>query len=441
MQIIIDVLVALFGLTRAAYNNVDLDRARKFHGFYVAKMIWFSPIFITVMIGLNYFGIKWVNLLIALLLNLIVLTLITRPEALLATIIGSATFGAFSSSNMRIINDYLRRLDEAKTDEEKARLQQGLDPAIADALKNKDSITFLSEFRSTFFLILRTLGDIVFWISIFGMFLGTISCRNNPGAVLVIAITLIVIGYGSYRWEMGPTIYKWIIYNYAVLTLIISILSLVPAYTWIHWTGHDLGAFFHSSKMEEKLAEVEQKEKQFEEGKNEAILDGIMEKLDAKKPLSASDKKFMETMREKRESNSLPARISEKFSQMSREKTSEVATITATLPPAPAPTASIPPPAPTPKKVWQMCIDENCYTAEEITINDNSMSITMAYPGGKAFFKGTFANDHYEGDWWQTTSRVSRGRFCLKKTLAGDFIGEESVNGRKKPIPIELILA
>ena len=330
MQFIIDFIVSIFGLGRA----VALGQ-RDNHARYIARTIWVLAALILAMVGLNYFGIKGVNLFIALILNLLVLTIASRPEALVATAVAGATAG---------IGPQLQSLFADETPE--------ADAAIAAVVAQ--SQTMLAELRKFFFLYFRTVGDVIFWISIFALFLGTISCENNPGALLGISIALIVIGYGSYRWDMGPIIYKWIIYNYAIFTLVVSILSLVPADVQIHCTGHDLGAIFHRSEVEKVLMKVESTQAAMDEKIIVDTLNSINEKIEHSKSLSEKEQQFLTAMKEERQKSTLPARIADKLSQISLPKLPATTEPTATPAPTPAPAPTyVPPPAApaTPHKV------------------------------------------------------------------------------------------
>ncbi|MFA6973662.1 MAG: hypothetical protein WC238_02920 [Parcubacteria group bacterium] len=347
MRGIIDIIVALFGLSKVVYNNVDLDQAKKVHGFYIAKAIWFTPILIATMVGLNYLGFGWVNLLITLMVIMVALTISTRPELWVAAILGSATFGAIPTANVRKTSEKLQELDEleiqleaATSEEEKVRLGRIIENLSSELAENANLTTFVSEFRKFFLLVLRTIGDIIFWISIFGMFLGTVSCRNNPKAVLSIAVILFVIGYGSYRWKMGPVIYKKIIYSYACIFLVVSLLSLVSAPRWIQMTGHDLGAIFHISRTEIALDKIEKTEKDTIDRENERILADIEKKIKDGKEVDAKELRFVQILKIEKQKNSLLNRIGEKFSSI-EWPTPAVKQEAPAAAPAPTPTTTI----------------------------------------------------------------------------------------------------
>lgn len=366
MQKLIDIIVAIFGLGKAAYNNVDLDEARDFHARYIARSIWLLAGLVLIMVGINYAGYKGINIGISLFLSLVVLTIATRPEPLIAAVIAGLASGAIQRPQTMI--------QEVRT------------------------------FLKTFF---RSLGDVIFWISIFGMFLGTVSCAGNPRAVATIAIALIVIGYGSYRWEMGPVMYKTVIYGYAIFIFLFSLVSLPSHATWMHYAGFDPIGILRTSYEEELLAKIEEEIAKNESEAKIAILKNIKKDLEAKRPLKDWQETFMKTMQKERGENSIPSRVAEKFSSTSLSPSGDK--VDAYVPPAPmamparvtaaAPGKSFEPNLSGTK--WKINYGEGDLLPLDLVQRDNSVEFTVYYKaGGKMVISGNKGADRlYSGTW------------------------------------------
>ena len=417
MQILIDILVSFFGLSRSTWNAIDWDSLRRLHSRFIARIIWIIGILVVVMIALNYFKHMGINLIISLGLCMATLIIGTWPELIIATALTSTVSGVIRSP--QTITDELERI---------------------------------------FPIYIRTLGDVIFWTSIFGMFLGTVSCRNNPGAVLLITVALIVIGYGSWRWQMGPTIYKRVIYTYACGCLIFAILSLVPAHTWNHWVGHDLGSAFHVSQAEQALARVEAAQQQTEDEANAKILKSIEAKVATGQTLTQAERTFIAAVKAIREKESLPGVVKAKAGEL-KTKLDELKPKPApTTPTAPAPVVikyvptATPAPAPAQTKeasapqaganfahipasgIWKMSfVWKGEKFEQDFTLNTQGSRLSLVSGGGtviegdlvtrqgSASYKGSpngqinfsFSINEGSGEWKRGPEKIS---FTLRKT-------------------------
>jgi hypothetical protein len=295
MRQLLEVIRAIFRLGRSA-NTIGMDTFHNLHRRFVARTIWILVVLLTVMVGLNYYGLMGVNLLISLILCVMTIIVGTWPEPILATLVWSAGSGIVRSPQ-----------------------------------------TITSEIERIAPLYVRTLGDILLWTSIFGLFLGTVPCHNNPGAILLVAVSLIIMGYGSWRWKMGHTIYKRVIYTYACGAFVVAVLSLVPAHIWIHWTGHDLGSTFRVSKTEEALSAVEAVQERTEDEANAKMLQSIEAKVASGQKLTKEEENFLVLAKAVREKESIPSSVKATASELKAKMTKVIEPKPAAPDPAPAP--------------------------------------------------------------------------------------------------------
>jgi len=91
--------------------------------------------------------------------------------------------------------------------------------------------------------VLEKYADFLKWVLLvvltFLLFAGTISFKENPGAVLPLLVALAVIGLFTWMW---PTIFvgtlgRRLVYGYAVVIVAISFGSLIPNAVWYKYTG------------------------------------------------------------------------------------------------------------------------------------------------------------------------------------------------------------
>lgn len=401
MRRLIDIIVAIFELGRAAYDNVDFDESRDFHARYIARSIWLLAGLILVMVGINYIGFKEVNIFISLFLCLAVLTIATRPEPLVAAVLAGLTSGVIQRPQ-----------------------------------------TMVKEVRCFLFLFFRSLGDVVFWISIFGMFLGTVSCKGNPGTVAAIAIALVVIGYGSYKWKMGPVLYKRVIYGYAIFIFLFSLINLPSHATWMHYAKFDPISILRASDEEDILAEVEKASAKKESDANIEILREIKKDIKDGKDLKQWQIDFLEEMKRKRDANSIPSRVADTFSSVSLPsfggKDDEYVPMPAPAP-ASAPAAQVaeeaPAPAPAPEK-WELCVKNTCNPITVITLSDSNIELEQIINGIKVSFSGSGTDGNFTGIWEK--DGISDA-FSLDKKSPALYVGEEQSGKNAFPMKLKRV--
>ncbi|MFH1233294.1 MAG: hypothetical protein V1649_01425 [Patescibacteria group bacterium] len=183
--------------------------------------------------------------------------------------------------------------------------------AVEEALRNNSA---LSEGAEKFLKIyMSLLHNVLLWGSIIFFFLGHVSFKENPWALVVIITTIFLLQLIFIVWKIGGNFYKKIVYGSAMFILITSILSLIPRETWIKITGCDLKGAVSVSKAEKSLAQIERVEK---EKADEAISDqlkAIGEKIKHGETLTVDEKAFLEEQKSQRNEKKLWRQIANAF--------------------------------------------------------------------------------------------------------------------------------
>jgi hypothetical protein len=146
-------------------------------------------------------------------------------------------------------------------------------------------------------------GSIVFY------FLATIPFQDQPGKLLAIIATIILLALASERWGFNSKWWQSVIYGFTMIMLILNFASLVPRQIWIRYTNHDLYPAFHDTKTEQALARAESNESAYQDKLNAQLLNIIADKLGRGEKLTAEEELFYKQLKEERSNNSLPGRI------------------------------------------------------------------------------------------------------------------------------------
>lgn len=374
---------ALLGLTQIAP-----DEARRIHARFAGIIL--TTIFLIIVVGLgsNLAGYKVVNLILSPIFALATIIFWTRP-ANLAIVTGSGVVAG--------------------------TVYEGIP---------KTTMKFIT-------LYIKAVGHIWLWGSIIFLFLGTIPAKENPMAVFGILSACAVIGLASTIWEMGMLFYRKFVYKYAIVMLVLFALALVPRYTWIKLTGYDIQGAVVPSETEAAISEIEKAEMAAEEKKNLEILNPILEKIEDGKPLMEWERKFLEEMKEKRYTNSLPGAIQRAIESIDSTDTGAVPTPAQyeyAPTPAPAPEQYVAPaPQPEPTKAtapsilgeWKLhwgngeMVTGKVVSAEPLKI----ICIYRDNTGGKLILTGNRKDAlslEYEGEWtFEAFDSKKVGKFHL----------------------------
>lgn len=270
-----DILKKIFGLDKTDTVGAVLERAKKVHRKILQRWL-------LILLALVVFGIccnvsqKWqvVNIVIYVFLVLLVLITSTNPKILLSIL----SFGFISGA--------------VKTPE-----------TVAEEIK--------AYFKDYF----GAIGEILLWVSIVYMYLVFFPLYLNPKAIMPGLISLATLGLISWKWIRGVTLYKRIIYFNSIAFFVFSLISFVPNYTWIKYTGVDVPSYFGINESTKALAAFEKARSEFEDEENSKRIKRITAEMEkgiypstSKKPgENESDAEFMERMRKE---NTLPGKIS-----------------------------------------------------------------------------------------------------------------------------------
>lgn len=263
----LNLILALLGLSEIALNS-----ARRIHAR-LSGIIFILIAVILIGFGLNLVGLKGINLIFSLVFTAATIIFWTRPDNLVIIAGTGAGLGA-------VLNNIPRGI--------------------------------IYSMRKYF----SFLGHILLWGSIITLFLGTLSFRENPMAFVGIIAALLVIKLAAYMWNFGFTMYKHIIYYYAVIMFLAFTVSLVPGHTWIKITGLDIKGMLGASETEVALSEFEKFQSQVIDKENVGKVKEIMERWKKGIKPSKSDLEFIEQVKKEREEATIPNRIAEKVSQI-----------------------------------------------------------------------------------------------------------------------------
>lgn len=266
----IDIILAVLGL-----SGPILNQARRIHARVIARSILILAAIAILGYFLNLFGYKEINIVLALVLQIVSVIIMTRPEAILTAL--------------------------------------GLGAAAGIAAPSQ---TWLTGIRAATIEYLRYYGYVLIWESTVLFILGTLPLEESKGAILVIAVGGILVGLLTAVCKIGNVIVYKLIYYYACAMICLSFLSLIPSYMWIQYTTYDVRGFFVASEADVELNREEKKISSAEDERDARILKIIGEKKRNGEKLEEYEVEFWNKAVQKRNANTLPRKIQTSLSNL-----------------------------------------------------------------------------------------------------------------------------
>lgn len=234
----LDIITEIFGLWTPLIN-----RGNKIHTRYVGRMVILASILAIIMVVLNQFdATRGINLLVSFLAAVLVVIIATRAEAMAAILAAGFISGV------------------ARTPE-----------------------TIPQEIESLFKKYLKTCCEVLLWVSVAALFLGTLSFAGSLGALFLIVAALMVIKLAAYCWGFGFSLYKRVIYLYAIAIFIAGLCLMVSSETWsivsVKYTGCDIPGYFKTSPVDKAKAQIIEEDRRHRERQDLAFLSEVNPKV------------------------------------------------------------------------------------------------------------------------------------------------------------------
>jgi hypothetical protein len=217
---------------------------------------------------LNLIGLKVANFYLAILVNILMIMIMTRPSVLLA--VGAA--GAATSPREPLKSG-------------KEMLKKAAD-VYAHAL---------------------------LYTSLFFLFAGIFSFRNNPIAVPMIVAALLVAFWMDRAVWFKAKYHRKAIYVFANAVVVFGVMSFIPRSGYIKVVGFYPYSFLTTTALEDKVSAVEEVERKTEEKTKISQLAAIEKKMKDGQKLTAEEKDFWEDQKKKRDEAKLFNRVSSTF--------------------------------------------------------------------------------------------------------------------------------
>lgn len=250
-------------LTGQRFRDYLMAEANDLHGRAIALAGWIIGAAVFAIL-LNLFGAKAVNFYLAILVNLAMIVIMTRPSVLL-------TIGVIGGA--RIIEDGKEIIREAAD-------------IYAHAL---------------------------LYVSVFFLFAGIFSFRHNPGAIAMVVAALIVLFWVDRAGWFKTKYYRKVIYVFANGIILLGILSFIPRSGYIKVVGFYPYSFLSATALEDKVSVVEETERKAHERAAIKRLGAIEKKMKKGQALTAEEKSFWESQKQKRDDGKLLSRVSSVF--------------------------------------------------------------------------------------------------------------------------------
>lgn len=160
--------------------------------------------------------------------------------------------------------------------------------------------------------VLRTYLSFLKWMLLAGVtFLfitGTVSFKENPGAVLPILVALGVYGLFTWAWPdlFAGTWGHKLVYWYAILVIALSFGNLIPGAVWAKYTGWD-PATVKPTATADRLYRLDKTERELADADRAEKLESITDKIKRHEALTEEDKKVVAEARQVSEKPSASA--------------------------------------------------------------------------------------------------------------------------------------
>lgn len=172
--------------------------------------------------------------------------------------------------------------------------------------------TITGEIKRFFEIYLEIVKNILLYISLVFLFLGTSSFEGKAWTIPAIVLLSAFLILASNVWKIGGKLAKKLIYGYACLLLAAYILVLVPSTAWYQIIGFDPVEEYGNSENEALALKIQRAERENEEGGKKEILRGVLEKVRDGKKISELPIKEQERLNEyleKIQEKSAPSKV------------------------------------------------------------------------------------------------------------------------------------
>lgn len=164
----------------------------------------------------------------------------------------------------------------------------------------------------------RFFGNLFLFLSIFMLFNATIPIGRNFSSLLISLVAGTVLVLSSVLWKMTTKIGKKFVRAYALIVLILSLLSVIDPVAWKNSIGFDLFAFTRISGVEAKVSSIEEKMREGEDRRQSAILKTIEKKIDRGEVLTSDETAFLLQKKRERDANTIPGKVKAAFDDWTR---------------------------------------------------------------------------------------------------------------------------
>lgn len=246
---------------------------------------------VIVAIVLNFAGAKAVNFYLGIILNIAALVVSTRPSILLA-IFG---VGAITNQNSFSLADILNN-GRTGGKEMLARAAQSFSLALI--------------YLSTFFLLS-----------------GILSYRNNPAAIPMILLAIILLFWIDVAGWFKVAFVRRAIYLFAIWVAIFGTMSFIPRAGYIKTIGFYPYAFLQTTELEEEISDTENTETKVREKGLINQLKLIETKIQNGEGLSNKEKNLLFEQKKARDRASIPGSLKKAFQKWGAAEASGVPTV------------------------------------------------------------------------------------------------------------------
>lgn len=211
----------------------------------VFQLLGYALIASLIAVGLNYIGLKSINLIAGIILPIIVAYIVTAPEVVLAVLGAGAALHPTTP----------------------------VDSAGKTASAVGRFVAWLLLVLSFFFLVA-----------------GTLQFSRNPMAIFAIYLGIMVLFLVGLVWNMPTKLVKPLVYAYAFCVVAIGIGALISGSTYMKVFGFDPYWAFKVNPIDEQLDRMEKKSDVKEQQSLSQQLDAVEKKIEAGLPLDGTDK-------------------------------------------------------------------------------------------------------------------------------------------------------
>lgn len=139
----------------------------------------------------------------------------------------------------------------------------------------------------------KFVGTVVLYMSVFFLIAGTVPFARNWAVVPAIYLALIILFLVGPVWGMQNKWVQPLVYFYALLMLVVGFGSLISGATYVQWLGVDPYGYIGTTKVSEKLYEVQTLQQDKQSVADLKRLDEITKKISDGHPLDEANQEFL----------------------------------------------------------------------------------------------------------------------------------------------------